>query len=166
MESPDDRRIEPLPLLVALALPLAVGAVGGVATTSSVRTWYPTLRKPPFNPPGWVFGPVWTVLYVLMGVAIYLVWTGARRPSGRRRVAAWWSAQLLLNLVWSLVFFGRRAIGPAFGEILVLWLAIAATIRAAAEERRAAGALLLPYLGWTSFAAILNGSIWYLNRGR
>jgi tryptophan-rich sensory protein len=166
MESPDDRRIEPLPLLVALALPLAVGAVGGVATTSSVRTWYPTLRKPPFNPPGWVFGPVWTVLYVLMGVAIYLVWTGARRPSGRRRVVAWWSAQLLLNLVWSLVFFGRRAIGPAFGEILVLWLAIAATIRAAAEERPAAGALLLPYLGWTSFAAILNGSIWYLNRGR
>jgi tryptophan-rich sensory protein len=166
MESPDDRRIEPLPLLVALALPLAVGAVGGVATTSSVRTWYPTLRKPPFNPPGWVFGPVWTVLYVLMGVAIYLVWTGARRPSGRRRVVAWWSAQLLLNLVWSLVFFGRRAIGPAFGEILVLWLAIAAPIRAAAEERPAAGALLLPYLGWTSFAAILNGSIWYLNRGR
>ena len=166
MQSPAGRRIEPLPLLVALALPLAVGAAGGVATTSSVRTWYPTLRKPPFNPPGWVFGPVWTVLYVLMGVAIYLVWTGARRPSGRRRVVAWWSAQLLLNLVWSVVFFGRRAIGPAFGEILVLWLAIAATIRAAAEQRPAAGALLLPYLGWTSFAAILNGSIWYLNRGR
>ena len=166
MESPDDRRIEPLPLLVALALPLAVGALGGVATSSSVRTWYPTLRKPPFNPPGWLFGPVWTVLYLLMGVAIYLVWTGARQPSGRRRVVAWWSAQLLLNLVWSLVFFGRRAIGPAFGEILVLWLAIAATIRAASAQRPAAAALLIPYLGWTSFAAILNGSIWYLNRGR
>jgi benzodiazapine receptor len=166
MESPRRRTIEPLPLLVALAVPLAVGALGGAATTSSVRTWYPTLRKPPFNPPGWVFGPVWTVLYVLMGVAIYLVWTGARRPSDRRRVVAWWSAQLLLNLVWSLVFFGRRAIGPAFGEILVLWLAIAATIRAASAQRPAAGALLLPYLGWTSFAAVLNGSIWYLNRDR
>ena len=83
MQSPDDRRIEPLALLVALALPLAVGALGGAATASSVRTWYPTVRKPPFNPPGWVFGPVWTVLYLLMGVAIYLVWTGARRPSGR-----------------------------------------------------------------------------------
>lgn len=166
MESPDGRRIEPLALLLALALPLAVGALGGVATSSSVRTWYPTLRKPSFNPPGWVFGPVWTVLYLLMGIAIYLVWTGARRPSARRRVVAWWSAQLLLNLLWSLVFFGRRAIGPAFGEILVLWLAIAATIRAASEQRPAAAALLVPYLGWTSFAAILNGSIWYLNRGR
>jgi benzodiazapine receptor len=166
VESSDDRRIEPLALLVALALPLAAGALGGAATSSSVRTWYPTLRKPPFNPPGWVFGPVWTVLYVLMGVAIYLVWTGARRPSGRGRVVAWWSAQLLLNLLWSLVFFGRRAIGPAFGEILVLWLAIAATIRAASAQRPAAAALLLPYLGWTSFAAVLNGSIWYLNRNR
>ena len=91
---------------------------------------------------------------------------GRRQPSGRGRVVAWWSAQLLLNLLWSLVFFGRRAIGPAFGEILVLWLAIAATIRAASEQRPAAAALLVPYLGWTSFAAILNGSIWYLNRGR
>ena len=166
MESSPRRVIEPLPLLVALAVPLAVGALGGAATSSSVRTWYPTLRKPPFNPPSWVFGPVWTALYLLMGVAMYLVWTGARRPGGRRRVLAWWSAQLLLNLLWSVVFFGRRAIGPAFGEILVLWIAIAATIRAAAAERPAAAGLLLPYLGWTTFAATLNGSLWYLNRDR
>ena len=166
MDSPVQRTIKPLPFLVALAVPLAIGALGGAATTTSVRTWYPTLRKPWFNPPSWVFGPVWTALYVLMGIAIYLVWTGARQPRGRRRVVAWWTAQLLLNLLWSLVFFGRRAIGPAFGEILVLWLAIAATIRAASEQRPAAGVLLLPYLGWTSFAAVLNGSIWYLNRDR
>ena len=89
MESPA-RRIDPLPLLVALALPLAVGALGGAATSSSVRTWYPTLRKPPFNPPGWVFGPVWTVLYLLMGIAIYLVWTGSESPSARSRVATAW----------------------------------------------------------------------------
>ena len=165
MESPA-RRIDPLPLLVALALPLAVGALGGAATSSSVRTWYPTLRKPPFNPPGWVFRPVWTVLYLLMGVAIYLVWTGSESPSARSRVARWWFAQLLLNLAWSLIFFGRRAIGPAFGEILILWLAIAATIRAAAQQKPAAAGLLVPYLGWTTFAAILNGSIWYLNRDR
>ena len=150
--------------IVALALPLAVGAVGGVATASSVRTWYPKLRKPPFNPPGWVFGPVWTLLYVLMGVAVFLVWTGARNPSGRRRAVAWWLAQLLLNLLWSLVFFGRRAIGPAFGEILVLWLAIAATIREFARERPLAATLLVPYLGWTTFAAVLNASVWALNR--
>jgi tryptophan-rich sensory protein len=166
MESPGRQAVEPVPLLIALALPLAVGALGGAATASSVGTWYPTLRKPWFNPPGWVFGPVWTVLYLLMGIALYLVWTGGRSPRGRRRVVAWWSAQLLLNLVWSFVFFGRRAIGPAFGEILVLWLAIAATIRAASAQRPAAGALLLPYLGWTSFAALLNGCIWYLNRDR
>jgi translocator protein len=166
MEPSARRRIEPLPLLVALAVPLTVGALGGAATATSVRTWYPTLRKPPFNPPGWIFGPVWTLLYLLMGVAMYLVWTGSRSRSGRRRTAWWWLAQLVLNLVWSLVFFGRRAIGPAFGEVLVLWLAIAATIRAAAAERPAAAALLLPYLSWTTFAAILNGSIWYLNRDR
>jgi tryptophan-rich sensory protein len=166
MESSARRTIEPLPLLVALALPLAVGALGGAATATSVRTWYPTLRKPAFNPPGWIFGPVWTLLYLLMGVSMYLVWTGSRSRSGRLRTASWWVAQLVLNLVWSLVFFGRRAIGPAFGEILVLWLAIAATIRAAAAERPAAAALLLPYLGWTTFAAILNGSLWYLNRDR
>ena len=108
---------------------------------------------------------MWTVLYLMMGVAIYLVWTGARSESGRKRATAWWAAQLGLNLLWSLVFFGRRAIGPAFGEILVLWLAIAATIRAAAAERPVAGAVLVPYLGWTTFAAILNVSLWYLNRG-
>ena len=81
-------------------------------------------------------------------------------------MARWWFAQLLLNLAWSLIFFGRRAIGPAFGEILILWLAIAATIRAAAQQKPAAAGLLVPYLGWTTFAAILNGSIWYLNRDR
>jgi translocator protein len=160
------RSITPLPLLVALALPLAVGALGAVATASSVSTWYPTLRKPPFNPPASVFAPVWTLLYLLMGVAMYLVWTGSRTSSGRRRMARWWVAQLVLNLTWSLVFFGRRAIGPAFGEIIILWFAIAATVRAAAAERPIAAGLLLPYLGWTSFAALLNGSLWYLNRDR
>ena len=153
-------------LAIAIALPLAVGAVGGAATAGSVRTWYPTLRKPPFNPPGWVFGPVWTVLYLAMGVAMYLVWSAAERPASRLGATRWWLAQLVLNLLWSLVFFGRRAIGPAFAEILVLWLAIAGTIQSFSRERTAAGVLLVPYLGWTTFATILNGSIWYLNRGR
>src|SRR5580765_7928312 len=103
--SPPGRTIEPLPLLVALALPLAAGALGGAATASSLRTWYPTLRKPPFNPPGWIFGPVWMLLYLLMGIAMYLVWTGSRSRSGRMRTASWWLAQLVLNLLWSLVFF-------------------------------------------------------------
>ena len=153
-------------LAVALGLPLAVGALGSLATASSVRTWYPTLRKPPFNPPGWVFGPVWTALYVLMGVAMHLVWSASGRSEGRGRAIRLWLAQLLLNLLWSLIFFGRRALGPAFAEILVLWIAVAATTREFAARRPLAGALLVPYLGWTTFATLLNGAIWYLNRDR
>ncbi len=153
-------------LAVAIGLPLAAGAIGSLATASSVRTWYPTLRKPPFNPPGWVFGPVWTTLYVLMGIAMHLVWTASGRSEGRGRSIRLWLAQLVLNLLWSLIFFGRRAIGPAFVEILVLWVAIAATLRDFAARRPVAGALLVPYLGWTTFATLLNGSLWYLNRDR
>ena len=155
-----------LALAVALGLPLAVGALGSLATASSVRTWYPTLRKPPFNPPAWIFAPVWTALYVLMGIAMQLVWTASGRSGRRGRAIRLWLAQLVLNLLWSLLFFGRRAIGPAFGEILVLWIAIAATMREFARHRPAAGALLAPYLGWTTFATLLNGSLWYLNRDR
>jgi len=165
-EEPTDRGRSLLTLAVALGLPLAVGAAGGAVTAKSVRTWYPTLRKPPFNPPSWVFAPVWTTLYLLMGVALHLVVRGAEAGPGRRRAVGWWSAQLVLNFLWSLIFFGRRAIGPAFGEILVLWLSIAATIRAFAVQRPAAAGLLVPYLGWTSFAALLNGSLWVLNRQR
>ena len=113
-----------------------------------------------------MFAPVWTTLYLLMGVALHLVVRGAEAGPGRRRAVGWWSAQLVLNFLWSLIFFGRRAIGPAFGEILVLWLSIAATIRAFAVQRPAAAGLLVPYLGWTSFAALLNGSLWVLNRQR
>jgi tryptophan-rich sensory protein len=161
-----DRARSLLTLAIALGLPLAVGAAGGAITAGSVRTWYPTLRKPPFNPPSWVFAPVWTGLYLLMGVALHLVIRGAEAGPGRRRAVGWWAAQLVLNFLWSFIFFGRRAIGPAFGEILVLWLSIAATIRAFAGQQPAAAALLVPYLGWTSFATLLNGSLWALNRER
>lgn len=155
-----------LALAVALGLPLAVGALGSLATARAVRTWYPTLRKPPFNPPSWVFGPVWTALYLLMGVAMHLVWTASGRSEGHGRAIRLWLAQLVLNLLWSLIFFGRRELGLAFAEILVLWIAIAATTREFASRRPVAGALLVPYLGWTTFATLLNGAIWYLNRDR
>jgi benzodiazapine receptor len=151
---------------VALALPLAAGIIGARATRSSVRTWYPTLRKPSFNPPGWVFGPVWTALYLLMGVAMHLVWSASGRSAGRGRAVWLWVTQLGLNLLWSLIFFGRRSVAAAFVEILVLWVAIAATIREFAVRRPLAAALMLPYLGWTTFAAVLNGSLWRLNRER
>jgi len=148
-------------LLLALALPLGVGGASGAVTRDAIGGWYATLAKPSFQPPSWVFGPVWSVLYVLMGVALFLVWRADRH--GRDRAVALWATQLALNAAWSLIFFGRRAIGPALAEILVLWVAVAATVVAFHRQDRTAGRLLVPYLGWVSFATLLNASIWRLN---
>ena len=150
-------------LAVSLALPLAVGALAGWVTSSSVQSWYPTLEKPSFNPPAWIFGPAWTVLYVLMGIAAWLVWrTGWGRPEVRFALAVY-ALQLVLNGIWSLIFFGLRAPGPAFAEIVLLWLAIAATLALFWRVRPLASGLLVPYLAWVSFAVALNFSIWRLN---
>ncbi|KPK01963.1 MAG: hypothetical protein AMS20_12690 [Gemmatimonas sp. SG8_28] len=151
-------------LVVSLALPLAVGALSGLATARSVTDWYPALAKPPFNPPSWVFGPVWTALYLMMGAALYLVWReGAQRPEVRTAILLF-AVQLALNGLWSVLFFGVRSPALAFAEILLLWTAIGATTLAFWAIRTTAGALLLPYLAWVTFAAVLNGSIWWLNR--
>ncbi len=153
-----------LQLLVSLALPLGVGALSGIATSSAVRDWYPGLAKPPFNPPAWVFGPVWTALYLLMGVALYLVWReGWQRPEVRHAITLF-IAQLALNGLWSVLFFGLRAPGLALVDIAVLWALIAMTVVASWRVAPLAGGLLLPYLAWVSFAAVLNASIWWLNR--
>jgi benzodiazapine receptor len=148
-------------LALSLGLPLAAAAVGGAATAPEIPGWYRTLDKPAFQPPSWVFGPVWTLLYVLMGIAMFLVWR-AGRP-GRGRAAALWGAQLALNLGWSLIFFGRRAIGPALGEIVLLWLSVALTALTFHRQRPAAGWLLAPYLAWVTFATFLNAAIWQRN---
>ena len=149
---------------VSLALPLAVGAASGLATAASVTDWYPSLAKPPFNPPAWVFGPVWTALYATMGVALYLVWReGWPRPDVRTAMILF-AVQLVLNGLWSVLFFGLRSPALAFAEILVLWAAIAVTAAAFRTVVPVAGALMVPYLAWVTFAAILNGSIWWLNR--
>lgn len=149
---------------VSLALPLAVGAASGLATAASVTDWYPSLAKPPFNPPAWVFGPAWTALYLTMGVALYLVWReGWQRPEVRNALLLF-AAQLALNGLWSLLFFGLRSPALAFAEILVLWASIAATAAAFRGIAPTAALLMLPYLAWVTFAAVLNGSIWWLNR--
>ena len=151
-------------LVISLALPLAVGALSGLATARSVTDWYPTLAKPPFNPPPSAFGPVWTALYVMMGVALYLVWrVGWQRP-GVRTAVVLFAVQLALNGLWSLLFFGLHSPALAFAEILMLWAAIAATAWAFRRVAPAAGMLMVPYLAWVTFAAVLNGSIWWLNR--
>jgi benzodiazapine receptor len=151
-------------LIVAVAIPLVVGAIGGIATSSSVSSWYPGLLKPSWNPPNWLFGPVWTALYILMGVAAWLVWRAGVGAPGVRGALTLFGAQLLLNLGWSVVFFGLRRIGWALVEIGVTWVFIMATMVAFYRVRPAAGWLLLPYQLWASFAMLLNGTIWWLNR--
>lgn len=124
--------------------------------------WYAALRKPAWNPPAWLFGPVWSTLYTLMAVAAWLVWK--RGGFGvQRRPLAIFLAQLALNAAWTPLFFGLQWMGLAFAEIIVLWLAIAATIAAFWSVSRVAAWLLAPYLAWVGFAAVLNGTLWWLN---
>jgi tryptophan-rich sensory protein len=139
----------------------AVAAAGSLANSYGLTDWYPTLVKPSFNPPNWVFGPVWTVLYLMIAVAGARFWLAAQ-PGGGRAMTAWW-VQLALNLAWSWVFFYGQAIGWALVVIGGLWLSILATILAGWTKDRLASLLLMPYLCWVSFAAVLNFAIWRLN---
>ena len=124
--------------------------------------WYASLKKPSWNPPGWVFGPVWTALYTMMAVAAWLVWRHGGWAAQRRPLGLF-LAQLALNAAWTPLFFGLHWPGVAFFEIVLLWLAIAATIAAFRPVSRAAMGLLMPYLAWVSFAAALNFTLWRLN---
>lgn len=146
-------------LAVWIMLPLLVG--GGIGGMFQPGAWYDGLEKPSFNPPSWVFGPVWTTLYILMGVAAWLVWERYRDRA--RGALTLFVVQLIFNAAWSALFFGAQAPGLAFAEILVLWALILATVVAFWRWRPVAGALLLPYLAWVSFAAVLNFSLWRLN---
>jgi tryptophan-rich sensory protein len=142
--------------LAAAFVPAAIGAA------FPAPDYYADLRKPAWAPPPWLFGPVWTALYALIGVAAWLV--DRRGGAGSRRALGLWGGQLALNAAWTPIFFGLRAPGPALVEILVLWVAVAATTIAFLARRTAAGALLLPYLAWVTFATALNFEIWRLNR--
>lgn len=138
------------------------GLVGLPFTVRTTGGWYDSLDTPVFNPPTWVFGPVWTVLYLMIGVAAWLVW---RRTQARGRVDAltWWAVQLVLNAAWTPLFFGARMLWLAFAEILVLWAAIVATTAAFRGVDRRAALLMVPYLLWVTFAAVLNGTIAVMN---
>jgi benzodiazapine receptor len=150
------------PDIAAIAAPLAVGGIGAVATVPASPTWYRTLQKPEWNPPDSAFGPVWTTLYLLMGVALVLVRRGDPARAGRSQGV--FGLQLALNLAWSFVFFGRRNIAGGLVVIVLLWVAIAATIAEFSTVRRVAAGLLVPYLAWVTFATVLNAEIWRLNR--
>jgi benzodiazapine receptor len=149
-------------LVVFVGLCLAVGALGGWVTADSVKTWYTTINKPSFTPPNWLFGPVWTVLYVLMGVAAWRVWCKAR-PDQLRVPLALFAVQLALNLAWSVVFFGAHRIGGAVVVIVGLEAAILATMVAFRRIDGLAALLLVPYALWVVFAAVLNIAVWQLN---
>ncbi|MBS0364059.1 MAG: tryptophan-rich sensory protein [Proteobacteria bacterium] len=147
---------------VSLAAALAVAGLGGWATASSVSTWYVGLHKPAFTPPNWLFGPVWTALYLLMALAAWRVWRAAG-PVERRAPLGLYAAQLALNLAWSVLFFGLRRPDLALGEIALLLAAILATIYAFARIDRWAAGLMVPYAAWVAFASALNFEVWRLN---
>jgi tryptophan-rich sensory protein len=146
---------------VAVGSPLAVAAVGGVATAAAIPGWYRTLDKPPWNPPDAIFAPVWTTLYVLMGVAMVLARRAA--PERRDRTQPAFALQLALNLAWSLAFFGGRSPSAGVAVIVLLWAAIVATIAEFGRASRLAALLMAPYLAWVTFAAVLNVEIWRRN---
>lgn len=150
-------------LAVSLAICLGAAALGAALTDLTVRDWYATLEKPSWNPPNWIFGPVWTTLYVAMAVAAWLVWRRKDVASVSMPLAIF-GLQLVLNVAWSGLFFAMRSPGLALIDVMLLWIAILATIATFARVSRPAAILLVPYLAWVSFATLLNATIWHLNR--
>lgn len=143
---------------------LTIGFLGSLITQQSVTTWYPTLEKPFFNPPNWLFAPVWTILYILMGIAAGLIWNKLETDKEAvKKALLFFTVQLLLNLFWSFVFFGLKNILLASIEIVILWLIIYETYVLFKKIEPKTSYLLLPYLAWTTFAALLTFSIYYLN---
>lgn len=150
-------------LVVSVGLSLGAGFAGSIYTLQSVKWWYPTLNKPSLNPPSWVFGPVWTVLFVMMGIALYLVWNKGLKKKGVVDAIALFGVQLVLNVTWSYLFFGLRNPTLALTEIVVLWGAILLCTLKFSKIDKSAGHLMIPYLVWVSFACYLNLSIVFLN---
>jgi tryptophan-rich sensory protein len=151
-------------IIVAIVACELAGIIGSVFTTPSIPGWYAGIAKPSFNPPNWIFGPVWTLLYALMGLAAYLVYEkGFKRPEVKKALAVF-AAQLLLNALWSIVFFGAHMILGAAVVIVLLWAMILATILLFTKISKTAAYLLVPYILWVTFAAVLNVSFYVLNR--
>src|SRR3989339_979940 len=159
------KKIDYTKLFISIVGTQLAGVIGSVFNFASIPTWYMTLEKPSFNPPNWVFGPVWTILFLMMGVAVYLVWTKKTMFHQKKKKEALqiFVLQLLLNILWSAIFFGLLSPGLAFAEIIILWVSIAITMIKFHKFSNLASYLLIPYLAWVSFASILNFAIWRLN---
>lgn len=151
-----------LKLTLCIFIPLIIGAISGIATASSLNNWFLTLHKPSFNPPNYLFGPVWTTLYILMGISLYLILQSSKSRL-RTNAIVIFCIQLFLNFWWSFIFFKFQLIGFAFIEIILIWLSIITMIYSFKKINKTAAYLQIPYLLWVSFASVLNASIWWLN---
>jgi len=150
-------------LIVSFIVCLGAAGIGGILTTRAIREWYGTLRKPSWNPPDWAFGPIWTILYVLMAISAWLVWEEGGFQEQLLPLSIF-GIQLALNVIWSGIFFYKRRILGGLAEVLLLWAAILGTIIAFWGASVIAALLLMPYLAWVSIASYLNYTIWRLNR--
>lgn len=154
--------IKGMKLGLLIAICEAVGVTGGVITAKSIPHWYKKLKKPSFSPPSWVFGPVWTMLYALMGLSTFII--TEKKAAGQHVAISAFAVQLLFNFLWTFIFFGKRSPFAAFIDILFLWVAIVATVIFYWCISRKAALLLIPYFLWVTFASVLNLQIWKLNR--
>lgn len=152
-----------LTLIICIAIPVSVGGISGFITSSEIGGWFASLQKPVFNPPNYLFAPVWTLLYTLMGISLYLIWTS---PSGENRKKALqiFGVQLFFNFWWSILFFSFHLLVVSIVDILLMWLLIIYMIKEFRKIRASAAYMNIPYLLWVSFASILNISIWWLNK--
>jgi tryptophan-rich sensory protein len=150
-------------LIISVLVCVAAGFVGSLATMKSIPTWYAGLKKPPFSPPNAIFGPVWTALFIMMAVAAFLVWRRGFETEPVKIALIVFGAQLIFNVLWSVLFFGLKMPGLAFLEIILLWVLILATILLFRKASIPAAWLMVPYILWVSFAAVLNYSLWRLN---
>ena len=148
-------------LVITILICQMAGIIGSVFTISSIPTWYASLNKPWFSPPNWLFGPVWITLFTLMGISLYLMWN--RGLKSVKIPLTLFGVQLILNTVWSFLFFGLESPFIAFIEIIILWISIALTIISFYRISKKAGLILLPYIIWVSIATALNYYIWILN---
>jgi tryptophan-rich sensory protein len=150
-------------LIFSVSIPLGVAYIGSLLTTPALETWYPTLMKPSFNPPNWLFAPVWTFLFILMGIAFFLILKDGKGNANYRSACLSFGSQLFLNLYWSFLFFFSKEPSLAFYGIVSLWSMIFVNIYYFYRIKKTAAYLLIPYILWVSFAAALNYAIWYLN---
>lgn len=156
-------KINYIKLIASIIICNAAGFIGSFFTFSAIPNWYQTLIKPEFNPPNWIFGPVWTTLYILMGISLYLVWNRGIKTKHEKTAIGIFSIQLVLNAIWSILFFGLKSPLYAFIEIIFLWIFIVLSIIYFYKISKPASYLLIPYICWVSFASVLNYFILILN---